>query len=177
MVIVRFFGIFFCLFQTSNVWGNLISSLILSSGDSNWKPNATQLEKCGADFCPGDLFTEEDPEKSDALTRKVNIFCGICVVLALIGIGITAAFLDSLERYGEKRRLEGKHEDDKGTKGTGHMISSTFRQMRKPYQLLLIPLTIFSGLEQSFIGADFTQVRKGAFKNNDNTFITALLRY
>lgn len=167
-MIVRFFGIFFCLFQTSNVWGNLISSLILSSGQSNWKPNSTQLEKCGADFCPGDLFTEDDPEKSDALTKKVNIFCGICVGLAFLGIAITAAFLDSLERYGEKRRLDDKHEDDKATKGTIHMISSTFRQMRKPYQLLLIPLTIFSGLEQSFIGADFTQVRKGPFISNVN---------
>lgn len=36
-------------------------------------------------------------------------------------------------------------------------MSATFKQLRKPNQQLLIPLTIFIGMEQAFIGADFTQ--------------------
>ncbi|ODN04685.1 UNC93-like protein [Orchesella cincta] len=153
VIIVRFFGIFFCLFQNSQIWGNLLSSLILSSGSSNWKPNETQIEKCGASFCPGDLYEIEDEEKSADLQRKINIFCGVCLALAFIAIGFTSIFLDSLDRYGEKERLE----DDAVKMSTKRSLISTLRHMKKPYQLLLIPLTIFSGLEQSFFSADFTQ--------------------
>jgi hypothetical protein len=35
---------------------------------------------------------------------------------------------------------------------------ATFLQLKKPNQQLLIPLTVFIGMEQAFIGADFTQV-------------------
>lgn len=38
------------------------------------------------------------------------------------------------------------------------MLSATFNQLKKPNQQLLIPLTVFIGMEQAFIGADFTQV-------------------
>lgn len=37
------------------------------------------------------------------------------------------------------------------------MIATAFH-CRKPYQLLIIPLTIWSGIEQAFLGADFTAV-------------------
>ena len=38
------------------------------------------------------------------------------------------------------------------------LLVSTVKHMRHPNQLLLIPLTIWSGLEQSFLGAQFTKV-------------------
>ena len=37
------------------------------------------------------------------------------------------------------------------------LLSATAYQMKKPYQQLLIPITIWIGMEQAFIGADFTQ--------------------
>jgi hypothetical protein len=39
------------------------------------------------------------------------------------------------------------------------LSAATFRHMKKPYQLLIIPLTIWSGLEQGFFGSDFYAVR------------------
>lgn len=42
---------------------------------------------------------------------------------------------------------------------TVELLVATLKHMKVPYQLLLIPLTIFSGLEQSFFGGDFTQVK------------------
>ena len=39
------------------------------------------------------------------------------------------------------------------------LLIVTAKQMRKKKQFLLIPLTIWSGLEQGFFGADFTAVR------------------
>jgi hypothetical protein len=38
------------------------------------------------------------------------------------------------------------------------LLISTVKHMRHLNQLLLIPLTIWSGLEQSFLGAQFTKV-------------------
>jgi hypothetical protein len=39
------------------------------------------------------------------------------------------------------------------------LLISTIKQMRNVNQLLLIPLTVWSGLEQSFLGAQFTKVK------------------
>jgi len=38
------------------------------------------------------------------------------------------------------------------------LLISTVKHLRNANQLLLIPLTIYSGLEQSFLGAQFTKV-------------------
>ena len=43
------------------------------------------------------------------------------------------------------------------------LLGATFSHMKKPYQLLIIPLTFWSGVEQGFFGADFTAVRKIRF--------------
>ena len=38
------------------------------------------------------------------------------------------------------------------------MLAATFRQMQNPLQLLLIPITFYSGLEQGYFGSEFTRV-------------------
>ena len=56
-------------------------------------------------------------------------------------------------RYGEADR------DEKKEKRSGiQLLVATFKHMKKPYQLLIIPLTFWSGVEQGFFGADFTAV-------------------
>lgn len=74
-----------------------------------------------------------------------------CIVAAVI---IIALFMDPLSRYGERRRGSITAQELSGVQ----LISATFKQLKKPNQQLLIPLTIFIGMEQAFIGADFTQV-------------------
>lgn len=57
-------------------------------------------------------------------------------------------------RYGEKQRRNSTSQPEL----TGvQLLAATFTQLRKPYQQLLIPITIWIGMEQAFIGADFTQ--------------------
>lgn len=58
-------------------------------------------------------------------------------------------------RYGEKRKGS---ESAKELSGVA-LLSATLNQCRKPNQQLLIPITVWIGMEQAFIGADFTQVR------------------
>ena len=58
-----------------------------------------------------------------------------------------------LPRYGELDRDEGRE------KLTGvQLFKATYRHMKKPFQILIIPLTFWSGVEQGFFGADFTAV-------------------
>lgn len=38
------------------------------------------------------------------------------------------------------------------------LLVATFKHMRHPYQLLIIPLTIWSGVEQGFFQSDYTAV-------------------
>jgi hypothetical protein len=59
----------------------------------------------------------------------------------------------SIIRYGEKQRRADSNE----LSGI-QLLSATAYQLKKPNQQLLIPITVWIGMEQAFIGADFTQV-------------------
>ena len=55
----------------------------------------------------------------------------------------------------EKKKNEGEVDDEiSGLK----LLVATIRQWKVPRQILIIPITIWSGLEQGFFGADFTAV-------------------
>lgn len=159
-IIVRFFGFFFLAWQTAELWGNLISSLVLSSGahgggghDSNH--SLSSLDSCGANFCvvstSGNANLQRPPD--DEIFEISAIYLS-CIIAAVVIIGV---FLDPLSRYGEKRRGSVSAQSISGIE----LLSATANQLKKPNQQLLIPLTVFIGMEQAFIGADFTQVGGG----------------
>ena len=60
-----------------------------------------------------------------------------------------------LYRYGENDRTDssGQKKEDKSTLT---LVVATFKHMTKPYQILIIPLTIWSGVEQGFFLSDYT---------------------
>ena len=61
--------------------------------------------------------------------------------------------LNTNSRYGEDAR-QGSNTGRSGWQ----LLIATFRHMRNPYQMLIAPLTIWSGFEQAFLQADFTAV-------------------
>ncbi|KAL0116817.1 hypothetical protein PUN28_010026 [Cardiocondyla obscurior] len=155
-IVVRFFGFFFLAWQTAELWGNLISSLVLSdgghtdSGDNSTTSSWDKIKLCGADFCVlgnGGHENLERPPESEIY--EISAIYLTCVVVAVI---IVALFVDPLSRYGEKQRRS----DSQELSGI-QLLSATAYQLKKPYQQLLIPITIWIGMEQAFIGADFTQ--------------------
>ncbi|GAB6027705.1 Protein unc-93 A [Chamberlinius hualienensis] len=158
VLIVRFFGVFFMFFQTSQIWGNLASSLVLAPTTTT---NATkpwlapeQLRTCGARYCNEELGVAKmlingtmqvistRPELS-----QVYLLCGICLICSIIAIIVTSVFVNPLQRTFTKQS------DLSGVK----LMMATFRHLRNGKQLLLIPITIFSGVEQAFITSDFTK--------------------
>lgn len=151
-IIVRFFGFFFLAWQTAELWGNLISSLVLSSGahGSGHTSNET-IKKCGAAFCVVASNNEvESARPPDWEIYEISSIYLSCIVIAVV---IIAIFLDPLKRYGEKRRGSISAIEIGGKE----LLSATFKQLQKPNQQLLVAITVFIGMEQAFIGADFTQ--------------------
>ncbi|XP_011631839.1 UNC93-like protein [Pogonomyrmex barbatus] len=155
-IVVRFFGFFFLAWQTAELWGNLISSLVLSDGghggggNSNSTTSWDKIKLCGADFCVlgnGGHENLERPPESEIY--EISAIYLTCVIVAVI---IVALFVDPLSRYGEKQRRS----DSQELSGI-QLLSATAYQLKKPYQQLLIPITVWIGMEQAFIGADFTQ--------------------
>ena len=135
-------------FQTSSVWGSLIASYALGIGRNTTEISPESLSKCGANYCPWSL--EQKDEKEDNFeTTKTQIYtlAGIYLACSLIGPLIIALLVDPLSKFGE---VESKQTDAKD------LLIATAKQLKKKKQLLLIPLTIWSGLEQGFFGADFT---------------------
>ncbi|KAF0288150.1 UNC93-like protein [Amphibalanus amphitrite] len=81
---------------------------------------------------------------------QIYTMAGIFLALAVACSGFIALTLDKLDRYGEKERAS-------ADTPPLQLLLATFTHMKKPYQLLVIPLTMWSGFEQAFIMADFSK--------------------
>lgn len=154
-IIVRFFGFFFLAWQTAELWGNLISSLVLSNphggpvSTGNESDNSN-IDLCGANFCV--VNTNGNDNLARPNDSEIYEISGIYLACILVAVFLIAVLVDPLSRYGERQRR------NSGVEMTPiQLLSATAYQLKKPYQQLLIPITVFIGMEQAFIGAEFTQ--------------------
>ncbi|XP_063297848.1 protein unc-93 homolog A-like [Pelobates fuscus] len=105
-IINQYFGIFFLIFQSARIWGNLLSSLILHLSSEN--------------------------------------ACGALAVLLIY------MFLDPIDLQNEKKK-------DGYPQYFWNDFLATLKHLQDKRQCLLIPLTIYSGIEQGFILSDYTK--------------------
>ncbi|XP_023230363.1 UNC93-like protein isoform X1 [Centruroides sculpturatus] len=143
VIIVRFFGIFFMFFQTSQIWGNLISWLILEPPAQNVTEDS--WIHCGAGFCPNQNQTSANLKRppENQTNMLIGIYLGCCILSAIL----MAIFLSPLTR----------EEEEKEAKLSARLLLATFRHLKDCKQLLLIPLTIYSGIEQTFFLGEYTK--------------------
>ncbi|CAH0554817.1 unnamed protein product [Brassicogethes aeneus] len=176
IAVTKFFGVFFMFYQFSQVWGNLISSAVLSSGveESTISAvnqtilNATSIftttpaspkvlpdpgDICGANFCPVTLIPvnndTEIPSLAAPSTTKLNLITAIYLGCMIVAVLIIVFGVDSMKRYGKGRKGSGS-----GLTGF-KLLAVTMKQLANPYQLLILPITMFIGAEQAFIAADY----------------------
>nr|XP_026499824.1 UNC93-like protein [Vanessa tameamea]XP_026499825.1 UNC93-like protein [Vanessa tameamea]XP_026499827.1 UNC93-like protein [Vanessa tameamea] len=150
-LLVRFLGLFFMIFQLNQVWGNLISSLVISSGDNLaavTAVNATMIPKlCGANFLPsadaGEALQQQPPE-------KIQMIAGIYLACMAGAALIVAVGVDSMKRYKTDRNETGS-----GLTGVALLVV-TLKLLVEPNQLMLVIINVFVGMQQAFFGADFT---------------------
>uniref|UniRef100_A0A673AZ13 Protein unc-93 homolog A n=1 Tax=Sphaeramia orbicularis TaxID=375764 RepID=A0A673AZ13_9TELE len=134
-IINQYFGIFFFIFQSSAVWGNLMSSLIFGQD--------TKLGRSTSDF--NSNSTTSRPARSLVWTL-VGCYIGVGVLAILI----VAIFLDNIDRE-QVSQFRGNREP------FCHTFMATFRLLKDWRLLTLIPLTMYSGFEQSFLSGEYTK--------------------
>ncbi|CAF2035479.1 unnamed protein product [Rotaria magnacalcarata] len=151
VVVNRFFGIFFMFFQSSQIWGNLISYLVLKPIEKEHNDTLYEVEKyakCGADFSEKEYKGAEVINQIDRKT--VDILCIVYICICACSILTVVVFLN-------QRRKSTRDKIPVMLRDSFKLLISTIKHMRNVNQLLLIPLTVWSGLEQSFLGAQFTK--------------------
>lgn len=140
----------FSFFQSSTIWGNLISSLVLQDHNTE-NDTEPDISVCGIHYCPDTPLPEDNSSISD---RQRYTLAGTYLVISVLAWVFIAVFLEPLSKYTERdSQIENTNDNDKSSMT---LLIATFKHMKKPYQLLIIPLTIWSGVEQGFFFSDFT---------------------
>lgn len=143
----RYFGIFFLIFQSGQIWGNLISSLVLQQGvNDTFRENADEV--CGVGFCsnPPKLTNATDEYDRKLVIRLLSIYVATGVFAVLLMIALLDRLTGSLDR---------RKEQESGVS----LLIATAKHLTDIRMLLVLPLTLFSGLEQAFTFGDFTAVK------------------
>lgn len=141
----RYFGIFFLIFQSGQIIGNLISSLVLQQGvGDTFRENARDV--CGVNFCKPLPATGNSTDEYDhkLVIRLLSIYVGTGVFAVVLVIVLLDRLTGSLDR--RKKQESGLN-----------LLVATVKHLRDWRMLLVLPLTVFSGLEQAFTFGDFTQ--------------------
>ncbi|KAL7300713.1 hypothetical protein TKK_0006693 [Trichogramma kaykai] len=156
VLVTRFFGLFFMFYQMAQVWGNLISSAVLSYGLEPPEENPTTAsanssiisQLCGANFC-GITEAVENPNLRPPPVERIQLISGIYLACMVVACLIVAFGVDSLSRYDRGRK--GSAGGNSGLK----LLSVTLKLLGEKSQLLILPITIFIGAEQAFLFADY----------------------
>lgn len=149
-VVTRFFGIFFLIFQSGQIWGNLISSLVLDSGGGDYfRPDAGEV--CGVNFCA---------EMKSNLTNTTDTLAKpeYSLVVKLVSIYLASGVLAVLLILILLDRLSGNLSRKKDSVSGVSLLLATLMHLKDRRMQLVLPITFFSGIEQAFIFGDFTKV-------------------
>nr|XP_054110595.1 protein unc-93 homolog A isoform X2 [Callithrix jacchus]XP_054110596.1 protein unc-93 homolog A isoform X2 [Callithrix jacchus]XP_054110597.1 protein unc-93 homolog A isoform X2 [Callithrix jacchus] len=150
--VTQCFGIFFLIFQSSGVWGNLISSLVLGqtpSQDFTETLPEEQLSSCGASDCL--MATATTNSTQSPSQQLVYTLLGIYTGSGVLAVLMVAAFLEPARDVQHQRGGEKKSPPFWST------LLSTFRLYRDKRLCLLILLPLYSGLQQGFLSGEYTR--------------------
>ncbi|XP_010841990.1 PREDICTED: protein unc-93 homolog A [Bison bison bison] len=148
-VVSQYFGIFFLIFQSSGVWGNLISSLVFSQTPTQGTIPEEQLQACGASDCLMATVSTNSTKRpsQDLIYTLLGIYTG-CGFLAVL---LMAVFLEPV------RDAQPEGEGEKQAPPFWSTLLSTFKLLRDKRLRLLILLPMLSGFEQAFLSGDYTR--------------------
>ncbi|KPP58838.1 protein unc-93A-like, partial [Scleropages formosus] len=146
-VINQYFGIFFFIFQSSAVWGNLMSSLIFSQDSGVADIPEENFEYCGANTC---LDTNTGGNVTQPEQSLVQILLGCYIGVGVFAIILVAIFLDNIDGD-DARDFRDNREPFFST------FLATFKHLKDKRQVLLIPLTMYSGFEQSLLAGEYNR--------------------
>jgi len=134
---------------------DLIPSSIINSGDLG-----DIGDICGAEHCSEETYFYNESMYLPGLIASgtSRVLISIWFGLAVLSLGISCAFLDS-----RMQEPQASHERT----SVKDILKSVKCAFQDPKLQLAAPLTLFIGLEQGFIFADFVEVN--IHNNNNNT--------
>lgn len=149
-ILSRLFGIFFMAFQSTQVWGNLISSAVFQLGGASTEQ--TNNTFCGAQYCPSEQTISNGNETSEAVVRPdqhleitlISIYLGI----TFIGLLLTVFVLKPI-----KSSMSDKYSTLKERLAANLKLLFTDLNMA-----MIIPFALYTGMEQVMMFAQFTTV-------------------
>ncbi|XP_061609790.1 protein unc-93 homolog A [Phyllopteryx taeniolatus] len=147
-VINQYFGLFFFIFQSSAVWGNLMSSLIFGQDTNMIDVTDEQLQFCGAADCG--LNVTSNSTAGRPAQKLVWTLVGCYIGVGVLAMLIVAVFLDNIDAERTVRFRDNREP-------FRHTLLATFRLLKDWRLLTLIPLTMYSGFEQSFLSGEYTK--------------------
>ena len=96
--------------------------------------------QCGSKDCPGNpTINAKKP-----VLETIYILCGIYLAVAIISIVLLFFLLDNYSRRAATQNQNWF---------SISLLQITVKHLRNKYQLLIIPLTLWSGFEQAFLSA------------------------
>ncbi|CAL1290659.1 unnamed protein product [Larinioides sclopetarius] len=139
----KFFGFHGMAHLTSHVWSSLLSYFTLKT-DVLFVDFSNSSCRCGAEFCSvaSECF-EYNAGNPGANVR--NILTSVCICMCFMAILIVGVFLDNLDQ--EKRLIYFSFD----------FLNATCAILKRKETLLLIPLSIHTGLVQGFYVGDFNK--------------------
>ncbi len=125
----------------------MISATVLKPEVVENSTFVTNITLCGRYDCPGSA----EAAIKKPLLSTVYLLCGIYIGLALLAAALIFIFLNTYKQIGMKP-------SQKEFGSPLHLLANTIKHIKNKNQLLIIPLTLWSGFEQAYISADFTKV-------------------
>ncbi|KAK6732642.1 hypothetical protein RB195_016793 [Necator americanus] len=150
-VIVRFFGYFFMIIHSGQVFGNLLSSFIMTAAMKTPEPLDEVYKTCGH------AFPSNSSELSTKATQNLErphqrIYLSVCLTYlacAIVAVMIVSMFLNALHKDVINR--------SRAPVFDAAVLKQTFVNFKNMKIMLLVPLTVFNGVEQAFLAGIFTK--------------------
>ncbi|XP_066452228.1 protein unc-93 homolog A isoform X1 [Eleutherodactylus coqui] len=152
-IVTQYFGLFFLIFQSSGVWGNLISSLIFrQTSNAGYNASLPNYTHCGANDCPYNEITANTTDSEKPAEYLIYTLLGVYTGSGVLAVLLVSFFLDNINL-----RREGEENEDIKDESFCQKILETLRHLKDKRQCLLIPITMWSGFEQGFLAGDYTK--------------------
>lgn len=148
-VMACFFGVYSSFIESTQVWGNIISFLVLRPGTQTPEAfNMSNNTECGIHFEISTNVTNSnlDPPSNEDRFLLIAIY---------VSMGIAALVFAGL-------CLDPLHSDIKKVEGCRTVVNSfttALKHLKNVHQILLIPLAIYIGVQSVFYSNVFTEVR------------------
>lgn len=147
-----FFGIYSFFHENAEIWGNVISYVVLKNPFNETEDlitNAT-MAVCGASFC-GAIADVENPNLQPPSTEQRFVLTLIYVTFVLLAGFVIMIVLDPLEKE------SGKESEGTDVNLSTDLLTATLKHMKNKNQLLLLPLSFYCGLADGFYNSDYTK--------------------